>query len=188
MIKKVEIAPLAFIIAAFWLLVLPLQLLLAAMAAAMFHEFCHYVAIRLCGSEVLRLRIGTGGMSMETDPMTAGQELLCAMAGPGGSFLLVLLYPWMPWIALCALIQGCYNLLPLYPLDGGRCLRCGLELLFPDKWGSVWNWVHKGLQLLLIVMVVWLTAALKLGILPILLCGLTLIRKIPCKEGKLGVQ
>lgn len=188
MIKQAEISPAFFIFAAFWLLVLPLRLILAAMGAAMIHELCHLLAIRMTGGEILGLRIGAGGVALETGPMTAVQEWLCAMAGPVGSLLLAVLYPWMPWVALCGLIQGVYNMLPLYPLDGGRCLRCVLELLLPVNWVSIWPWMQKGIWVVMCLAVLWLGFALDFGILPILLCGTALVRKIPCKEGKLGVQ
>ena len=51
------------------------------------------------------------------------QEFLSAMAGPAAGFLLVLLFPWFPRIAFSALVQSLFNLLPIYPFDGGRVIR-----------------------------------------------------------------
>ena len=188
MIQKAELSGAYFIVAAFWLLVLPVRLVLAAVAAAIMHELCHLLAIRLTGGRVLGVRIGAGGMTLETGPMTVTQELFCALAGPAGSYLLALLHPWAPWVAVCAMIQGTYNLLPLYPLDGGRCLRCLLELLFSKNWVKLWRAVQWTMLVALGLAGVGLAWALEWGIWPVLLWVLVLVRKIPCKEGELRVQ
>lgn len=127
--RRIEVSPGFCIFWAFALLILPARMLLAAGTAAVFHELCHWLAIRLCGGEVLSVKIGAGGMVMETCPLPPGRELCCALAGPLGSFLLVFLYPITPLLSFCALVQGCFNLLPLYPLDGGRALHCAVALV-----------------------------------------------------------
>lgn len=123
-LKKIYISPGACILAAFLLLAVPLKWLLAAWMAAIIHELCHIAAIHACGGSVCEIKVGAGGAILETASMTAGRELLCALAGPLGSLLLTLLLRHLPELAICGLIQGIYNLLPLYPLDGGRSLRC----------------------------------------------------------------
>ena len=55
------------------------------------------------------------------------RELLAVLAGPAGSLLLLSLYRVLPRVAVCAAVQGFYNLLPIEPLDGGRALRLCLE-------------------------------------------------------------
>jgi stage IV sporulation protein FB len=116
------------------LLVVPIPPLLACILAAAFHELCHMIAVRLIGIPVYSLEITALGCRMETGPMQKKQELICAAAGPAGSLLLAACMSYFPLTGLCAGIQGVYNLLPLYPMDGGRILRAVLALYCtPDQ-------------------------------------------------------
>ena len=167
---------------AFLLLILPLDLLLAAMGAALVHELCHGLAICATGGKITRLTVGAGGMVIETTSMSPGKELICALAGPVGSFLLACLYPWIPLAAICALVQGCFNILPLYPLDGGRVLRCLLEWLMPVQGERI----RKLVEILTLFFLLGL--AIRVGNGAILAWGMLVMRKIPCKDETFGVQ
>ena len=175
--RRLEITPGFCILWALLLLMLPLRLILAAGAAALLHECCHALVIRLTGGAVTGITIGAGGTVMETTPMKSGQELVCALAGPLGSFLLVLLYQIFPLLALCALVQGCFNLLPLYPLDGGRALAC----LLPSK-------CMKAIEIVTLLALLALAVGLRMGIGPVLAWGMLAMRKIPCKDHRFGVE
>ena len=117
-----EILPSAYIALAAAILMLPWDWLLSAIMAAGFHECCHLAAIACCRVPVRQIRIGGFGASIETGIMTPSQELLCALAGPLGSVSLVLFIRRFPLLGLLGLAQGLFNLLPIYPLDGGRVL------------------------------------------------------------------
>ena len=177
--RAVEITPGACILWALLLLLLPLKLLLAAAAAAGVHELCHILAIRLTGGRLLGLTVGAGGMTLETLPMSAGRELACALAGPLGSFSLLLLGRWLPLTALWAFFQGCFNLLPLYPLDGGRAAGCILALTGRESWMP---FLEMGTLLLL------LAAAAALGWEAVAVWSMVAVRKIPCKATRFALQ
>ena len=190
--SPIEVRTGAILVGALALLILPLSLLSSFVIAGVFHECCHWLALRWTGIRVYRIAIGPFGAAMETEPMDPGREVLCALAGPLGSFLLVLGYRTFPGIALCALIQGAFNLLPVYPMDGGRVLKGTLKILkIPGR-----ERICGGIQ--------WLTA---LGIFAlcvhgfytwnlgfgVLILGVAVLlrafpRKTPCKEAFFGVQ
>lgn len=156
------------VLLALLLLVLPLPWLMAAILAASVHELCHYLALRLTGASVYGLRLGLGGARMETGPLSPAQELLAAAAGPIGSALLLLLGKWMPRTALCGAIHCIYNLLPLFPLDGGRVLRSGLTLLRAEK---VFPCTQHLTRILLVGLCIFYSVKLGIGV---LLVGLLL--------------
>ncbi len=171
------------ILLALGVLILPLQWVCAMVLAAGFHELCHRVAIRLCGGSVPSLLIGIRGARMEATGLDARQELICALAGPVGGLLLLLLTRWLPRTAICAAFQSLFNLLPVYPLDGGRILRClGLSGKFCD---GVELFCYIGIAIL----GVYGTFFLRLGIFPLCVAGFVILRaKRPCKVGAFSVQ
>ncbi|EKF84850.1 CBS domain-containing protein [Methanobacterium formicicum] len=107
------------------------------------HELAHsYVAQRYgIGIEKIVL-LPIGGISaMEELPEEPGQEFRIAIAGPlvnilialvcyGLFFVLLQSYPtiasFLNYFALVNVILGAFNLIPAYPMDGGRVLRAFL--------------------------------------------------------------
>lgn len=158
-------------------LLVPLEWGIACVFAAAFHELCHYVAIRLIAGKSAPVRLFSYAAQLRLPEMSAGREVVCALAGPAGGLFLLLFAKWMPRVAICAAMQSAYNLLPVYPLDGGRALRCGLAMLLPpDAAGRV----CKVMEILCIVVIFCLAIYsciwLKLGLFPLLLAMLLIIR------------
>ena len=183
---------LALVYGAAMLLILPVNWVLAIVFAALFHELCHYIAIRLMGSRVNGVMVTHTGAIMQAEPLSAMEELFCALAGPAGSILLFFCYRWVPRIAVCAGAQGFFNLLPLYPLDGGRIYRILMEFWFPRWSDAICRRTEDLLVLFIFLLGIWLSVGCMLGSGPVFLALLVLSRvsggKIPCKQGKVRVQ
>lgn len=154
---------------ALMVLLLPLRWILAWAVAAAFHEACHCLAVKLCSGHVAQVRLGPGGAEMAVAGIDGWREGICALAGPLGALVLLFFARWIPAVAVCALFHSAYNLLPLYPLDGGRALKCALERLAPLHAGKICNAVARVTLTLLWLGAVWICVVWKLGVMPVLL-------------------
>ena len=167
---QLRITPGTWILWALMLLILPLNWLLAAATAAFFHECCHFLALRLCDVPVFRIEISSRGARMDTAPMGLRQEFFCALAGPLGGLFLLLFLRQIPRIAICAAAQSLFNLLPLYPLDGGRAVRClALHFLPAKNAQNLLKWVARLCLGGIFILSLLATLYYHLGILPLLL-------------------
>jgi len=179
----VHIAAESWIALAAALLLIPIPWLIAWLLAVLTHELSHYGCILLCGGAVSAVQIDAWGVSMEILPMEPIRECFCALAGPCGSLLLLLLRTWFPGLALCGLLQAAFNLLPVFPLDGGRALRCLIQLWLPHRLHhAVYAWMQRIVLGLLIVVATYLQTGFQLGMLPILVVGILLMKNIRIKN------
>ena len=193
MFRQYDFHPAFFIGLAIVFLILPLQWLLALITAALFHELCHLVALKLCGGQFRSIQFADRGAVIRASPLSAGKALFCSLAGPIGSLLLLPLARRLPRLAVCAAIQSAYNLLPLRGLDGGHALYYFLTLLLPPHAAQKICRVTQQLFLILLILFcLYASLILRLGWLPILAAVDLLIRgtrgNIPCKTQPLRVQ
>lgn len=133
---------------------------LAFFGSLILHELAHSLVARAGGLKVSRVTLfALGGVSqMEDEPRSPGHEFLLAAAGPVtsvivGSLLLAISVGlialgvtevvWVPleYLGLINLSLAAFNLLPGFPLDGGRVLRALLwavtgDMLKATRWAS----------------------------------------------------
>ncbi len=173
-------------------LTLPMRWMLAVAASMAVHELSHYLAVRLCGGQVYSLYVTASGVQMKTSPLTPAKQLFCALAGPLGGLLLFMLAIKLPRLALCALAHSVFNLIPMYPLDGGKAVENLLVLLFPFWGDRIFLWMQRVLTLVLILVCLWASLLRNLGVLPLILAGFLLAKtdfvNNSCKEGRRAVQ
>ena len=105
---------------------------LPIVCAMALHELAHAAAMLACGGRIRRLTLRFADLYLEAAGLGYRQEFFAALAGPlanlacGAAFRV----RW-PAFAAYSLILGLYNLLPVWPLDGGRMIRCVLLARLP---------------------------------------------------------
>lgn len=191
--KGISVSTGFILLSAAALLIVPLNWLCAWLLALVIHELCHYVCIRICGGNVSSLRLGLRGIVMETEPLSLGREAVCAYAGPIGALSVLLIAKYLPRTAICTIVLSGYNLLPIFPLDGGRGLGCLLHKYFPEhKAQCIQRYIEYGVILSVAIVAVYAVTRLGLGIMPAVIAACLFVRskgiKFPCKICRLGLQ
>lgn len=118
------------------------------------HEYGHCIMAAKCGWKVHDVTMWPiGGLaSIETSDESPKNEILVSLAGPAVSLFLTLLFcPILIYglyvhnikVAICGLMLSAinlailiFNMIPIYPLDGGRVLRALLAYKFGYVKGS----------------------------------------------------
>ena len=152
------------------------------------HELGHSLTARRYGVRVPRiLLLPIGGMAeMEQIPRRPSAELLITVAGPAVNFVIVALllpFVWREMLGLAEvaefsltdiaaqlcwanLIMGLFNLLPVFPMDGGRIFRALLAYHLPYLRATWWAvMVGRGLALLFAALALFVFDSLLAGVL-----------------------
>lgn len=131
--------------------------LLAFFACVVLHEFGHSFTAMHYGIGVRRiLLMPIGGMAeFDSIPRQPRRELLITLAGPAVNFAIAAVL----WVVVgfsktsdyllnaagfaqillhANLVMGCFNLLPVFPMDGGRILRATLASRMPYLRATFW--------------------------------------------------
>ena len=164
-----------------WFYFDPAGTFLPFVCAAALHEAGHLAMLLWLRQPVHSLCLGLQGAVLRTGPLRYRDELLAAAAGPAMNLALLLAFSrTLPRFALVNFCLLAYNLLPFYPLDGGRLLRAVLRTLLPLR-AAVW--AERGVCLLcgalLLACAGYLTLCWHAGPWPLLVClllGLLLSR------------
>lgn len=126
-------------------LMMALVAMICFFASLLLHELAHSVVARRLGVPIggITLFLFGGVAELEAEPHSAEVEFWVALAGPVMSFVLALGFWFLSWVASVSgnapvlveilsylaainLILALFNLVPAFPLDGGRILRAYL--------------------------------------------------------------
>ena len=103
------------------------------LAAMTVHELAHAAVLLLLGGRIESVRLSFAQVELRTGLLSDRTELWSTAAGPGINLLCGWLFRrWMPAFAAVSLLLALFNLLPVWPLDGGRLLRTLLRM----HWGA----------------------------------------------------
>ncbi|MGZ8563889.1 MAG: site-2 protease family protein, partial [Candidatus Limnocylindria bacterium] len=137
---------------AYWLVGLATALLFFASVLA--HELSHALVARRFGLKVdgITLFIFGGATTIDSDARTPREEALIAIAGPAMSILIGVVFiglsfvvaqpqlaALLGWLGFINLLLGVFNLIPGFPMDGGRVLRAILWKLRGDRLSATRN-------------------------------------------------
>lgn len=129
---------------------------IALLLSITLHELGHSLVAIACGCRVrdITLMMLGGCATMLSMPRKAWQEFLMAAAGPAVSLVLASAGLWLPyhapalngtlgaflhyqvgWLNMALFV---FNLLPAFPMDGGRILRALLQQFFMTRVRATW--------------------------------------------------
>ena len=110
----------------------------AVLPAIAVHELGHIAALAVCKAHIKGLKAGVLGLRLDyTGKLSDRQLAFCLLAGPFCgllySLIIFLLLPGSRLSGEISLLLTAFNLLPVFPLDGGRLNK----LLFPTHAKSI---------------------------------------------------
>lgn len=163
----------------------------ALYASVVAHEFGHALTGRLFGINTKQIVLNLlGGVAyLEKDPRSAKAEFWIAIAGPlvslaiglGAFFVgvplaagLPLLKPVLMYLGLANIMLAVFNMVPAFPMDGGRVLRSIAQALTKDNYKATRfaSWVGLGFSWLFLAWGGWSVMQGNLGGLMIAFIGM----------------
>lgn len=169
--------------------VLPLVLL-----SALCHEIGHLAALWLAGARVENVRLTAFGAEIRADTrrLSYPREIVCTLAGPTVNLLLALAFARLGdnYVAAGAnLLLGCFNLLPVPALDGGRALHLLVSWRFdPMAADRICQKVGVSCAMLLTTAALVLTVRYHAGLFLLLGAAGTLIPQLSYFQGRTALK
>lgn len=119
---------------------------------AVLHELAHVVSALLLKVKIKEIALLSVGINAQYgENISCDKELIIASAGPFVSFMLAVLLPNFNF-SMMNLIIFITNMMPIYPLDGGRIVRILLVKIYGYKKGI--NIYGMSLKILICVLII----------------------------------
>ena len=152
--------------------------MLPVLGAMALHELAHILAMLALGGRIRGMTLRFVDLRIAAVGLSYRQELLAALAGPAMNLLCaVALSRQQPEFAAYSLILGGYNLLPVWPLDGGRAVQCALlEHLPPTQAERCADTIGAAVCGVLLLAGVWLCLIKRIGMWPLGMAAYLLLR------------
>jgi stage IV sporulation protein FB len=171
---KVVVSPGALLIIAAAICFLDTDMLICLALSVFCHEAGHFLALKLFHTPVRSLSVTITGLSAVCDrtELTYGAEALCVLAGPLFGALLAFSAAAAGYnlLAGVSMLLTLFNLIPVYPLDGGRLLELIMSYIFGVATGEkVARTVGAAVSFLLFVLGIYMCLFMRGGLtLPLL--------------------
>lgn len=143
---KLTIHPLFFVFGLYFALTGKVFLFLTFTLTALMHEYGHALAAERLGYKMNKITLMPYGAVINgaIDGLSYKDEVTVALAGPLTNLFICILftaawwlvpeiYPYTDTVLFANLSVAAINILPAYPLDGGRIVAAALSLKFPQK-------------------------------------------------------
>lgn len=159
------------------------------LASALGHELGHLTALKAAGARVTRIRLTAFGAEIlaDTRRLSYPREILCTLAGPAVNLLLAVFFARIIGnfeAAGANLLLGCFNLLPVPALDGGRTLHLLVSWLWdPIVADTVCRKVGLGCAGALTALALVMTVRYHAGLFLLLGAAGTLVPQLPAAQG-----
>ena len=144
--KRFSFSPTSILIWLWLLLVLGFGAFSGYLLATTIHELGHYLTAKRLGYKLSKFSLSGYGVSLSyfEEKIDPKEEIKIALAGPAFNLFSALLVCGMWWLCpsvyfftynfvFCSVILALTNLLPAYPLDGGRIFMKSSNIFFKEK-------------------------------------------------------